>query len=105
MRLLRATGHTLRKLQIGLALHYLKHDQQRLAAIVIEDILDDLDAGDEAIFSRMLDDILNQLRYSQPTFWEDTDRGNADIYYSPDTAYINSFKDLLDQHLQARSKC
>lgn len=99
-----STQRGVRMLQIGLALHYLKHDQQRLAEIVIDDVLDDLELYGETAFSTMVDDILNELRYSQPAFWEDSDRGNTNIYYSPDTDYIDPFKTLLDQHLQVRSK-
>lgn len=96
--------HGVRMLQIGLALHYLKHGQQRLVEIVIEDVLEDLALYDDAAFLKMLDDILEQLRYSRPTFWEDTDRGNTNIYYSPDTDYIDPLKTLLDQHFRARAK-
>ena len=37
----------------------------------------------------------NRLLFSGPTFWEDTDRGNLNIYYTSDQEQIESFKKLL----------
>jgi hypothetical protein len=93
-----------RMLQIGLALHYLKSGQNRLAEEIVVDVLSDLELYDEPTFVRILDKMLHQLRHSQPTFWEDTDRGNTNIYYSPDTDYIDTFNAMIDQHLKARLK-
>ena len=37
----------------------------------------------------------NRLLFSGPTFWEDTDRGNLNIYYTSDQDQIDDFKKLL----------
>jgi hypothetical protein len=37
----------------------------------------------------------NRLLFSGPTFWEDTDRGNLNIYYTSDQDQIDGFKKRL----------
>ena len=44
-----------------------------------------------------MEGLYNRIRFSGPTFWEDTDRGNTNIYYSPDSDKIDDFKKILSK--------
>ena len=41
--------------------------------------------------------ILTRLEISGPKFWEDTDRGNLNIYYTPYKNQIKSFLKIQDE--------
>ena len=92
-----------RTLQIGLALFYLKVGQVSFAQLIVEDILDDIDVLGIELFRRVIDRTCDRLRTSQPTFWEDTDRGNTNLYYTPNPDQIEPFCKLLDQCLASKS--
>ena len=86
-----------RTLQIGLALFYLKMNQVEFAKLIVEDILDDRDVLGDDLFRQVIARTCDRLRASGPTFWEDTDRGNANLYYTPHADQIEPFCDLLEQ--------
>jgi hypothetical protein len=48
--------------------------------------------------------IFARLQFSGPTFWEDTDRGNLNIYYTPYQDEINSFKKIQEELLAESEK-
>ena len=49
-----------------------------------------------------MEGLYNRIRFSGPTFWEDTDRGNTNIYYSPDSGLIDDFKKILSKQMKKR---
>ncbi|HIB31861.1 MAG TPA: hypothetical protein EYO45_01965 [Candidatus Marinimicrobia bacterium] len=91
-----------RVLQIGLALHYIKIDKPKFAEKIISDVLDDLAFFDNKTYLNLMDGLYNRIRFSGPTFWEDTDRGNTNIYYSPDSGLIDDFKKILSKQMKKR---
>ena len=84
-----------RTLQIGLGLFYLKAGQLDFVRRIIVDLLDDLEVLGEATFRQTIQRTCDRLTAAQPTFWEDTDRGNTNLYYSPDQTHIEHFCKLL----------
>ena len=44
--------------------------------------------------------IFARLRFSGPTFWEDTDRGNLNIYYSPHAVHLEHFGTMQQEFLE-----
>ena len=40
--------------------------------------------------------IFARLKFSGPTFWEDTDRGNLNIYYTQHQNEINKFQEIQE---------
>ena len=52
------------------------------ANVIAQDTLQDLILMGERLFSKTMDTIFARLQFSGPKFWEDTDRGNINIYYS-----------------------
>ena len=49
-----------------------------------------------------MEGLYNRIRFSGPTFWEDTDRGNTNIYYTPDSNKIDDFKKILSKQMKGR---
>ncbi|PZD74118.1 hypothetical protein C1752_01434 [Acaryochloris thomasi RCC1774] len=85
-----------RTLQIGLALFYLKAGQRDFAHRIVIDILDDLTILGKDLFEQAIQRTCDRLRISQPNFWEDTDRGNTNLYYTPDHDQLDAFCELLN---------
>ena len=85
-----------RTLQIGLALFYLKVGQQDFAHRIVIDVLDDLKILGKDLFERAIERTCDRIRISQPDFWEDTDRGNTNLYYTPDHDQLDDFCELLN---------
>ena len=94
-----------RRIQIGLALFYLSVDKKDFATAIAEDYLDDLAYFDEKSFKANANTQCFLLSIFEPTFWEDTDRGNLNIYFAPEKDQLEPFKellfDLMDNRLEA----
>lgn len=84
-----------RTLQIGLALFYLKNDRPEFVERIINDIIDDLEYWGKESFCRLIEMTCKHLQLFNHHFWEDTDRGNLNIYYTPYKDYIDQFQALL----------
>ncbi len=84
-----------RWLQFGLALFYQREGVNEFVDRIAKDILDDLTVIGEESFYRVLEMTAGMLRFAGPTFWEDTDRGNLNIYYTSDQPQIDGFKQKL----------
>lgn len=88
-----------RTLQICLALFYLQEQEYNFVNCIITDILDDMEVLGKEAFRQRIAKTCDRLRTSQPKFWEDTDRGNANLYYTPHQDQIQPFLTLLDKRL------
>jgi hypothetical protein len=85
-----------RVLQVGLALYYLREDKRPFAEMIVEDILDDYKVLGKDL-RKAVESPCNKLKIFTPDFWEDTDRGNQNLYYSPDKEQIEPFLALFDE--------
>jgi len=97
-----SVNNGVRVLQIGLALHYIKIEHLHFAETIVSDVLDDLAYFDNQTYLNLMEGLYNRIRFSGPTFWEDTDRGNTNIYYSPDSNKIDDFKKILSKQMKDR---
>ena len=97
-----SVNNGVRVLQIGLALHYIKIENLHFAETIVSDVLDDLAYFDNQTYLNLMECLYNRIRFSGPTFWEDTDRGNTNIYYSPDSDKIDDFKKILSKQMKDR---
>lgn len=91
-----------RVLQFGMALFYLRENKESYVDRIIHDVLDDLKVLGEETFRKVVEMTSARLRFSGPTFWEDTDRGNLNIYYTPDQAHIDPLKERIYAGIQTR---
>jgi len=97
-------NHGIRLLHIGLALFYLDQNEEEFADIIAKDTLQDLLLLGEPLFSKTMDTIFARLQFSGEKFWEDTDRGNVNIYYTPYQKKIEYFKKLQAKFLLETQK-
>ena len=97
-----SVNNGVRVLQIGLALHYIKIENLDFAETIVADVLDDLAYFDNQTYLNLMEGLYNRIKFSGPTFWEDTDRGNTNIYYSPDSDKIDDFKKMLSKQMKGR---
>ena len=97
-----SVNNGVRVLQIGLALHYIKINNTDFAETIVTDVLDDLAYFDNKTYLSLMEGLYNRIRFSGPTFWEDTDRGNTNIYFSPDSDKIDDFKKILSTQMKSR---
>jgi uncharacterized membrane protein YhaH (DUF805 family) len=89
-----------RTLQSGLALFYIFQHEYELASMVVDDIAEDLKGVDPMKAAGMVDVICKRIENAQPTFWEDTDRGNNNIYYSQHKAQIPELQFMLLEKIE-----
>ncbi len=90
----------IRGLQISLALYYLKNDEQALSESIIIDILSDHDVMSKEKLKEEITNTCTYLNKQAKNFFEDTDRGNMNIYYSDDKDAIPHFEKLFESMLQ-----
>ena len=93
-----------RVMQVALALFYISQEQYDFTELIICDILEDFEHLGEKGLKQAVTSTCLRLQHSTPTFWEDTDRGNANIYYSPDKKYIPRFTALFNKEFQTLLK-
>ena len=91
-----------RLLHIGLALYYLEQGEEAWAEGIAEDTLQDWDLMGEELFHKTMGMIFMRLKFSGPTFWEDTDRGNLNIYYTPYVQHLETFQALQKKYIGER---
>ena len=92
-------NHGIRLLHIGLALFYLNQKEDEFAEKIAKDTVQDMDLMGATLFNKTMTTIYARLKFSGPTFWEDTDRGNLNIYYTPYQDEISSFKKIQQELL------
>ncbi len=93
-----------RGLQIALALYYIRFGHDSLAESIVIDILSDHEYMEPEVLKEAVRNTCNNLANAGENFWEDTDRGNSNLYYSQDTAYIDDFLAMFDTMLNDFSK-
>lgn len=94
-------GSRVRILQIGLALYYLRNGRLSFVHQIITDLMDDRDCLGQEQFRQTVERNCHHLMHFQSEFWEDTDRGNMNMYYTADTEQIPHFLELFNQHLSS----
>lgn len=90
----------IRGLQVSLALYYVKVQAHSLVESIVIDILNDHEYMDKEELREALRGTCRNLENASPTFWEDTDRGNSNLYYSEDVEYISDLLLLFDEMLE-----
>lgn len=80
-------------LRIGLGLYFFHKDAEELALRIVKDTLQDFELMGEKRFETVMNMVLMRLRFSGPKFWEDTDRGNGNMYYTPHQDQIDKFRE------------
>jgi len=97
-------NHGIRLLHIGMALFFLENNEEEWARLIAKDTMQDYDLLGKETFHKTMNTIYARLQFSGPTFWEDTDRGNVNIYYSPHQNQINVFREIQNEYVGMQPK-
>ncbi|TAH21938.1 MAG: hypothetical protein EAZ08_02055 [Cytophagales bacterium] len=87
----RSFSTNIRILQTGLALYYLRKETIFLADVIIRDIMSDLEFMNVIQLKNAVESVCKRIETASPTFWEDTDRGNLNLYFSEDKMFTKIF--------------
>lgn len=98
----RVKNDGVRVLQVALALYYIRHKEMELCDKIIQDIVDDVELLGEGLLREAVNATCFRIKVSGDTFWEDTDRGNTNLYYSPEKEYLPSFTERFDTQLKEK---
>ena len=94
----------IRLLQLGLALYFLEHDEKEWVHAIARDTIQDYEILGPELFHKTMNSIFSRLMLEGPSFWEDSDRGNINIYYTPYKEKINQFCEIQDHYIQMLPK-
>lgn len=89
-----------RTLQISLALFYLEVEQLDFVDLIILDFLDDRHILGPKVFEVNMDRICDRMKTTQPNYWEATDRGTKNLYFTEHAHQLPRFMGLLKDHIQ-----
>lgn len=84
-----------RLIQVGLALFYVETGTTDAVRLIIDNLHHDHGGPGSDRFCKMIEIVLRRLQSVSAGFWEDTDRGNESLYYTPLTSHIDQFQRLL----------
>ena len=91
-----------RIIQIALILFYLDKDSEHLANYLLDSMIDYLvgikELSKNNIVQIVVDDC-KRIKETSATFWEDTDRGNTNIYHAPHKNQITPFIKLFHEKI------
>ena len=96
------TNDGVRDIQISLALYYLKVDEQQFVTQIVDDVLEDLQYVGKNDFLRTIENSFNRLENNTPFFWEDTDRGNTNLFFTPHAEMIEPLKTLILEKINSK---
>ena len=82
-------------IQTALGLFYMRHDQMGFADKIITGMLEDLEKAGYRETRTYFEKLFEMMKLQKSTFWEATDRGNVNIYFSPDLVVLEDFRRRL----------
>ncbi len=92
--------HGMRSIQMGLCLFYLDKSEDEYSDHLIESILLELSTLHVPDIRGLIDLECNFIMEHTEEFWEETDQGTRNIYYSSNKDQIELFKSLLKEKLE-----
>lgn len=100
----RIFSFNIRILQIGLALYYLRKETHDLFSLIINDVIMDAEFMPKEQVKNSIEAVCKRIETAEPNFWEDTDRGNLNLYYSEDKAFVSLFLEKFYEQLSKDTK-
>ncbi len=95
-------GDGSRLIQIALILYYLEKDSEHLAHYLLGRMIDYLIGIKELSKNNIVQIVVEdckRIKDTAATFWEDTDRGNTNIYHAPEKHQITNFVKLFHEKI------
>ncbi len=84
-----------RTIQFALCLFYLEKDERELIEITITFIIKDLKNLEPDVAERTINSTCDRISEEVESFWEETDQGNSNIFYSPHKSGIPELQKQL----------
>jgi len=85
-----------RVIQAEMGFFYCKYEKMNFVDEIIDDMLDDVRYIGKKNYRKLIEKYFFLLEnVFQPTYWEDTDRGQINIYYADHKEFLPQFRDLL----------
>lgn len=95
-------GDGCRLIQIALILYYLEKDSEHLANYLLDRMIDYLVGIKELSKNNIVQIVVEDCKRIKETaaaFWEDTDRGNTNIYHASEKQQITNFVKLFHEKI------
>lgn len=89
-----------RLIQIALCLYYLNVREEEFCSFLIESILGELSDLEMEEIRELIRSDCRTLSAESEEFWEETDQGNRNIFYTPDKDQIQVFKSAVSTRLE-----
>jgi hypothetical protein len=78
-------------IQVALCLFYLKNDEIEFHELTIDSMIHDMEGLGENEIMGVIATVCDKLEQTREDFWEETDQGRRNIYYSPDRKELPKF--------------
>lgn len=82
----------LRLIQIALCLFYVSHQEYKLLDMTLASIVRDLKGLNKTQITQIISRDCERIKDEREDFWEETDQGNRNIYYSEHKMQLNAFQ-------------
>ena len=87
----RVRNNGFRLIQIILCLHYINQEEQEFSETIIDYMIRDLNGADKEVAKRAITNDCDRITEQREEFWEDTDQGNSNIFYTPHKDQLSKF--------------
>ncbi|MDH5609205.1 MAG: hypothetical protein OEY56_06975 [Cyclobacteriaceae bacterium] len=84
---------------LGLALYYCSERKFELAFIIVDDLIKDLGTLPKEEKMKVFERSFDKLENTSMNFWEDTDRGTFNIFFSHETDLIPPLLDVIEDRM------
>ncbi len=91
----------LRQVQVALCLFYMKNKETEFIELIVFSMIRELEILEKSEASRAIYLACDKLAEASAEFWEETDQGNENIYYSPDKEELPRFLSYFSDKLTA----
>ncbi len=91
--------HNSRIILLALALYYCSEKKFDLAKIIIDNSIKELGDTSKEMKMKIFKETFEKLEQTRMSFWEDTDRGTFNIYFSHETDLIDPLLKFIEERL------
>jgi hypothetical protein len=98
---LRDNDSGLRLIQIALSLFYMKNDEVEFNDVIVDSMVRDMKGLDRNEVKQTTTELCNRLQEASEDFWEETDQGSENIYYSPDKGELPKFLSYISSKIES----
>ncbi len=89
-----------RTMQLSLSLYYLSVGQKDVVDHILSDMIQAYQGMGRDPLIKAVESACGLLRHASPKFWEYTDRGSSNLYYTPHQAYVPHLLELFYHQLE-----